>query len=665
MGWKRFAGALAGLALGYVFAAITDPGLAWAQPASKPAPKPAVAATSAAAPQLATPDLDAWLDGFMPYALRRADVAGAVVVVVKDGQVLTQKGYGFADVTRRKPVDPETTLFRPGSISKLFTWTAVMQQVEAGKLDLDADVNRYLDFKIPPYEGRPITLRNLMTHTAGFEEHLKSLFVRNASGLVPLDRFERENLPRRIFPPGQTPAYSNYGAALAGYIVQRVSGEPFEAYVERHIFAPLGMTHASFRQPLPDALAADMSQGYRLGSGPAQYFEFVNPPPAGALSASGGDIARFMIAHLDEGRFGAAQILKPESVAAMHATAFRSTPALNGMTLGFFEADRNGHRVIEHGGDLGFFHSDLYLVLDQKVGLFVSLNSAGVGASDLALRSALYREFMDRYFPAPYVQPPRPASAVADAARITGFYELSRRGQTTVTAALRLAEQMKVTADAKGDIAIPLLDALTGSPHRTWREIAPMVWQEAGGVSKLAAVVRDGRVVALTTDDLPAAAVLQPVPAGLRQSWLLPALAASILVLALTALTWPVAALVRWRYRATYPLSRAAGWLDRSTRAAAVMTLAAVAGWLVVLVYAGSDPSRANPSLDPAMRLMQFLALVAAGLSLGAVANLVLVWRDGTRSWWAKLAGLLIVAALALVFWVELVIRLFSPSLNY
>jgi len=662
MGLRRFVGAVLGLAIGYVFAAVTDPGVAWGQPA----PASAAPASAAAPPAaLTAQDVDAWLDGFMPYALRQADVAGAVVVVVKDDKVLTQKGYGFADVAARKPVDPETTLFRPGSISKLFTWTAVMQQVEAGKLDLDADVNRYLDFKIPPYAGRPVTLRNLMTHTAGFEEHLKSLFVRSPSCLIPLDRFERDFLPRRIFPPGETPAYSNYGAALAGYIVQRVSGEPFEAYVERHIFAPLGMTHATFRQPLPAALAPDMSRGYRLGSGPSQYFEFVNPPPAGALSASGGEIARFMIAHLNEGRYGTAQILKPETVAAMHATTFRSTPALNGMALGFFEADRNGHRVIEHGGDLGFFHSDVYLVLDQKVGLYVSLNSAGVGASDLALRSVLYRNFMDRYFPAAVVQPPRPASAVADAAKVTGYWELSRRGQNTIIAALRLAEQMKVTADASGDIAIPLLDRLTGSPHRTWREIAPMVWQETGGQSKLAAVVRNGRVVALTTDDLPAAAVLQPVPPGIRQDWLLPALEASVLALALTALTWPVAALVRWRYRAPYPLKGAAAWLDRSTRAAAVLTLAVLGGWVSVLAYAASDPSRANASLDPWLRLFQVLALVAAACSAGAAANLVQVWRDGTRSWWARLAGVLIVAALGLVFWVELAIRLFSLSLDY
>ena len=111
-----------------------------------------VTPTVAGGHELNKTDVDAWLDGYIPYALARGDIAGAVVVVVKDGQVLTQRGYGFSDVEKRTPVSPETTLFRPGSVSKLFTWTAVMQLVEQGKIDLDKDVNAYLDFKIPRAE---------------------------------------------------------------------------------------------------------------------------------------------------------------------------------------------------------------------------------------------------------------------------------------------------------------------------------------------------------------------------------------------------------------------------------------------------------------------------------------------------------------------------------
>jgi CubicO group peptidase (beta-lactamase class C family) len=626
---------------------------------------PAPSSTVTASPVLSAQDVGVWLDGFMPYALRQADVAGAVVVVVKDDRVLFEKGYGYADVAARRPVDPETTLFRPGSISKLFTWTAVMQLVQSGKLDLDADVNRYLDFKIPPRDGQPVTLRELMTHTAGFEDHDKYIFGRTAAALIPLGDFERDHMPARIYPPGKLPAYSNYGAGLAGYIVQRVSGEPFEQYIERHIFAPLGMTHATFRQPLPASLAADMSTGYELGSGSGQYYEFVNPAPAGALAASGGDIARFMIAHLSDGGSGAGQILSPATARLMHARAFRTVPDLNGMALGFFEADRNGHRAIGHGGDLSFFHSDLYLLPDDHAGIYVSLNSAGADAADNAIRAQLYQQFMDRYFPAPTPSEPRWRDAVRDGRLVAGAYELSRRGQTTILAAMRLALQIKVTADANGDLSVPVLDSLTGAPRRLWREVAPLRWREVGGKSLIAAVVKDGQVQALTTDDLPAIAVLQPVPPGLNLVWLSPALAAALAVLALTVVLWPVSALVRWRYHAPFPLTGMAATLYRGVRVTAILDLLFLVGWTATLVTFGSNIPLATDSSDPWLRMLQAVGVL--GLIGGAVAvwNLILVLGDSRRGWWAKLSNVAIVLALATITWVEFCIHAFNPSLNY
>jgi len=223
-----------------------------------PTTVPATSATgSATAHDLTKADVDAWLDGYMPYALKAGAIPGAVVVVVKDGQPLTMRGFGYSDLKTQKPVDPELTLFRPGSVSKLFTWTAVMQLVQAGKLDLDKDVNTYLDFKIPPRDGKPITLRNLMTHTPGFSETAKYLIDFGEKHPEPLGKILARWTPERIYAPGTMPAYSNYGASVAGYIVERVSGEPFDAYIQRHIFAPAGMAHSSFDQPLPAALRPD------------------------------------------------------------------------------------------------------------------------------------------------------------------------------------------------------------------------------------------------------------------------------------------------------------------------------------------------------------------------------------------------------------------------
>src|SRR5215208_847570 len=234
------------------------------------AESPVAAASSDRPHEMTATDVEAFLDGLVPLQLKNADIAGATISIVKDGKLLFAKGYGYADVEKKKPVSPQETLFRPGSISKLFTWTAVMQLFEQGKLDLDRDVNDYLDFKIPDAFGKPITLKNILTHTPGFEEQIKDLFT--DSGTPNLGQYLKTHIPARIYPPGTVPAYSNYATALAGYIVQRVSGRPFDDYIAENIFGPLRMTHSTFAQPLPSSLSSLMSGGYRLGSDSAQLF---------------------------------------------------------------------------------------------------------------------------------------------------------------------------------------------------------------------------------------------------------------------------------------------------------------------------------------------------------------------------------------------------------
>src|SRR6266566_225986 len=220
-------------------------------PVPLPQPVASDSKTNETPHEMMVADVQAFLDGFMPMQLERENIAGAVVLVVKDGKVLFAKGYGYSNVEKKAPVTVEGTLFRPGSISKLFTWTAVMQMVEQSKLDLDHDVNDYLDFKIPAKYGKPVTLRNLMTHTPGFEEQIKDLINEEGAPVATLHDHLARYAPERIFPPGTTPAYSNYGAALAGYIVERVSGQPFNDYVAANIFKSLGMTRSTFVQPLP------------------------------------------------------------------------------------------------------------------------------------------------------------------------------------------------------------------------------------------------------------------------------------------------------------------------------------------------------------------------------------------------------------------------------
>src|SRR5208283_4948827 len=366
-----------------------------------PQPSPSAQAPSAGAiatHQLSPADLEAFLDGFVPYALKNADIAGLTLVVVKDGQILLKKGYGYADVKTNRPMDPDLTLVRPGSTSKLFTWTAVMQLVEQGKLDLDRDVNDYLDFKVTSSFSKPITLRNLMTHRAGFEEGLKSILMYDPKQLITTEDYLKHHQRPTLFPPGEVPAYSNYGAALAGYIVQRVSGEPFESYVQHHIYAPLGMTRSTFQQPAPEQFKAGLSQGYMTASEPPRPFELIITAPAGSMSTTADDMAKFMIAYLQEGRYQDNRILKPGTVHQMFEPAVRQIDDVDVMGLGFFEENRNGHRVRGHGGDTIVFHTDLDLFVDDGVGIFFSLNSRGENDGVYAIRQALFDAFADRYF---------------------------------------------------------------------------------------------------------------------------------------------------------------------------------------------------------------------------------------------------------------------------
>src|SRR5436190_3237605 len=213
-------------------------------------------------------ELAAFLDGVMTANLRDKHVAGATVAVVKDGALFYANGYGYSDVAHRTPVSADRSLFRIGSTSKLFTWTAVMQLVEQGKLDLDTDVNKYLDFKIPDtYPKQPITMRHIMTHTPGFEEDGRDLITDDTSRMILTGRWVKTHIPGRVRPPGTFSSYSNYATALAGYIVERVSGQPFDTYIEQHILTPLGMTQTTTRQPLPANLRSDMSNGYIYAAG--------------------------------------------------------------------------------------------------------------------------------------------------------------------------------------------------------------------------------------------------------------------------------------------------------------------------------------------------------------------------------------------------------------
>jgi CubicO group peptidase (beta-lactamase class C family) len=604
----------------------------------------------------------------MPIATGRADIPGAVVVVVKDGQILTSRGFGYSDVKKRKPVDPHTTLFRPGSISKLFTWTAVMQQVQQGKLNLDEDVNKYLDFKIPPRNGKPITLRNIMTHTSGFEEQVMDLIAVDQDKYVPYDEILKRWVPKRVYDPGTTPAYSNWATALAGYIVSRVSGEPFEAYIERHVFAPAGMKLATFRQPLPANLKPLMAEGYQPGSDKPYGYEFVGVAPAGSLAASGDDMGRFMIAHLAN----PSPLLNPQTKALMHTTANTPIPGLQSMSLGFYQSNINGHRVDSHGGDTVAFHSDLHLFLNDGVGLYVSFNSPGKEGAAHALRTALLEEFADRYFPASNAnaKPLDAKTARANAEKLTGTWSTSRRSFSSFIGITDFISQTKVGVDEDGRPVVGGgLFAGLGGQARKWQAVGPMLWQDPDSHEMLGAKVVDGEAVRFSLGSVAPIIVWDRTPWYQNSSWLLPLTYLSLAVLFLTVVLWPVRAIVRRRYGGALGIEGRDLKAYRWSRIAAVAIFATLIGWIVTISTMFGDLNYLSASFLPVVLTLQVITIVTfIGGFLALLWYAVTVWRRAggwKATWKAKAWSALLLLSAATILWVGLVYKLIGFATNY
>ena len=443
---------------------MTGPMVCHAQPAeplvSSPLPdamvSPAPAEPAAPLSPLGdTARLEAFIDGVVEPLMKNRGSPSGVVAIGHQDRLLFAKGYGWQDIAKQIPVDPASTLFRPGSTSKLFTWVSVMQLVEQGKLDLDTDVNVYLgDVRVKEAFGKPVTLRHIMTHTAGFEDgSLGYLIVEDPARILPLEEAMRRYQPERVNPPGTHTAYSNYATALAGLIVSRVSGLPFNDYVQQHIFDPLGMKNATFEEPLPPRLADQMATSYELENGAyvARPFEIVaNFGPAGAESAAAEDMIRFGQAILFGGELHGQRILQQSTVAQMLTRNFSHDDRLMGMALGFYEDDYEGTRVVGHGGDLQYFHSFLGIDTEHELTVFVSFGAAGGSEVRSTVVSALYQE----YFPRREARPVPPADFAARSARYTGSYAFWRNSFTKIEKTLGLANAVTVSATPENELVV-------------------------------------------------------------------------------------------------------------------------------------------------------------------------------------------------------------------
>ena len=577
--------------------------------------------------------LEAFFDGVFSVQLARNKVPGAEVLVVADGEIVFSKGYGFSNLEEKTPMVPGVTLHRPGSVSKILTWLAVMQLVEQGKLDLYTDVNNYLDFSIPARTADnrdvpPITLHHILTHTAGFEEEASGVIVSSPDLVKPLDQYVKEHVPARVFTPGSVLAYSNYGTCLAAYIVERVSGMPFTAYVQENILTPLGMDSTTFEQPLPSELAPRLSRGYRYSQGRyiAGEFEYVQGYPAGGLTTSSHDQARLMLALMNLGVLPSdeeepVRLLEESTAQTMERQQFAAHPELPGMTYGLLEWRLNGRRIIGHLGDTYLFSTGLYFLPDENVGIYVVYNTT----AGSQLRGMLIQAFMDRYFPSEQVQPtPRPLTPGTEA-NYRGVYHSSRSNFTGVESVLRLVQSLTVDVDSEGYLVLK-----TGGGAMRFGEIAPGLFQELYGNTRIAFAFQDGRAVRM----------MFPGPAAyLRTAWyqtprfVIGVVAGTALLMLVTLIGW-IKALFKTRSRQRLPLVAKA-------LAVAFMLLFFTALVLGGEVLTTVDPAYNVPvaALEPSATLSVLLVLTKILMGLGTAMLVTAIYLLAARkgSLWQRL----------------------------
>ncbi|WP_432057174.1 serine hydrolase domain-containing protein [Streptomyces sp. bgisy022] len=593
-------------------------------------PAPATAAPptetgAVSASRLPAADAPSGLAGAVDALVRRQldayRIPGASVVVLEHGRPVLTRGYGVADAAAGTPVDPRRTGFFLASDAKLFTAVAVLQQVERGRLDLAADVNRYLTgFQIKDtYPGHPVTVRDLLTHTAGFDNNIIGRAVTRPEDVRPLGESLAAHQPRRVRPPGEVAGYDNYGVALAGHLVETVTDTPFATYLERSVLRPLGMTRTSFAQPHSPTIAAHLARGHRPAGGgqraqDGQYGDW-SPTGAGAVSTAA-DMGRLLGALLD----GGGPVLTARSTKALMTRQFANDDRLPGLAHILEERVRGGQRMLVKDGDLPGFHGNLALLPDRNAAVYVVYNGDGENGSAAYAGQEVVNRFADHFG---RTAGPRRSASRADVTPYEGEYRSTRTSSSELTRVSALIGSVRVTA---GEGATLTTTGLSRDPtvnERHWVQLSPGLFQEKGGQDRIA--FRDGRLsvasdASVSYERLPW--YLSPV---LHQLLLLGSLA----FLTLPVLALPVLALLRRRSPGAPPGARAARLLLWATGALIITAV-------VCFLFLTADPNALNRTIlvgdSPLLRAVPALTGAALATTAAMVVCTVLSWR---RRWWA------------------------------
>lgn len=395
-------------------------------------------------------ELAIWVNDYFQSQLDKTKIPGAVISIVKDGKIIFSNGYGYADLERKIPVDAEQTVFRVASLSKLFTATAAMQLYERGALDLNKDVNEYLEnWQIENPYDEPVTPARMMTHTDGTTQRLVGLGARTKSEMQPLAEYLPEYMPVINYSPGKFYSYSNHSIALLGYLVEKISQTPFVEYIDRNILQPLNMRNSTFQQPPIEELPENFATGYQIVNGnvqPVPYL-YLNIAPAAALMTTATDMAHFMVAHLQLGSYEGNRILQPETAEMMHQTHYQIHPQLPGTSYGFRERLINNKSAIGHLGSLRGYSSSLNLIPEENIGIFIATNSFS------NLHGEFLAMFFDRYFPAK-LNPNLVSQTPAELSRYTGTYRDMEYPRSTIAKITGIAKEIEVATSADGKLVV-------------------------------------------------------------------------------------------------------------------------------------------------------------------------------------------------------------------
>ena len=577
---------------------------------------------------LTAPALERFLDSLLVAQMEKLHIPGLVISVVQGEDILLKKGYGLADLETERPMTPDETVVRIGSISKVFTATAVMQLVEQGRLGLDDDVNQHLrDFQLDAAFPEPVRVRHLLTHTGGFDDGY-AIAALSAAEVIPLGQYLATHMPPRVMPAGEFISYSNHGMTLAGYLVEAVSGLPYDQYVREHILQPLGMHRTHYTRH------ADTATGYTDEEGthkPQPYLHI----KVGAWDATAADMAHFMISHLQLGRLNDVRILDESSAHAMQQQQFTNDPRLPGIGYAFYLHDKRGKHLVTHGGTLPGHSAYMALIPEEGLGIFLAFNKRNLfGTEGWRVQRRLVDAILARYYPTEERALPRPPSGFDQRAdRYTGYYRLNRYSRTSFLKLLSLAMQFEISAE---DGALLLQSLGQGSPWR-WVEVDSLLFLEVDGVTKGGrhmAFLEDGggRITHMCHERI--GEVYDRIPWHEATRFQLGFLGIFVLVFLSECVGWPALYLIRRRWKGAVssgqwaPLAR---WLAWSSSGLSLLFLG---GLTLLLAYRSLDLA-----IEVPLEMMGLLALplLTCILAVGMVFVATVSWNHAYWSMGSRL----------------------------